>query len=404
MPLIFTPEYFVEAGEVVSSTPTLIKDSTVELVAEAVPPVPAIPAVGAVVFRMFAAASPRGWMYNQVTDSLGQLAPNTVEQFRNWKPTKKGESTKGGSGNDASFPSKYATLEALQEALGSSSFSHPMTWTEVRDTGGFLTGFMMPYNDYVSIFGNGGGGGQVYIPQPDTSLYGPIEHMQFAQFPDYETEANGYPISNDAVIWGYFDFPTEEGVIRTRHSFRKGRDGFWIRDGGGDPLPAYVQEDYRTAYRIAHMVNFPGRAGIPGVPGVPARYQRNLHVGWNAGADSIEVYDGDVFVRFHPAVRVAGAVGFAMAGTRAPARQDLLTHAFYFDVDGASAAGYVVMEGGRKMTARVACADSDVFEIRREGGVVQYLVNDAEVYVSAAPSGGVLMVSTSLYCAGDGVY
>lgn len=126
-------------------------------------------------------------------------------------------------------------------------------------------------------------------------------------------------------------------------------------------------------------------------------------LGWNAGSNSASALDGAMHTRFQ--VR-GGSVG-VVAGFRGT-RRDLHTdptrieHGIYVQNPG-PVSFYSVMERGREKTTALECAEDDIFEIRRVGAVVTYLLNDAQVYESTAPSFGNKFVTACMYAAQDGI-
>lgn len=376
--------------------PTLSKDTSTDLVAEAVP---AKPGVAPREFWMFAAPPPPGYTYNQVK-SGSRLLPDSLATFQNWKPLRKVEKTvrieSGGSGSGSTSTGyRFVPIEEVESGLSGSgwdSVAIPSTWAPVHDAQGNLTGYMVPPSASGGSTDSGGW----------PKHYGPIAYMTYARFPGTPVEPNGYPISDAAQLWGEFDIPTVHGIKTFRFTFVKRSDGQWVRDGGGDPLPPYVVEDRRTTSRIAVMADFPGS---PAVAGTPAEYRTNFHVGWNAGAESTQQHDGDCFVRFYSAIDVAGAVGLAGAGAGVePGRYERIAYAFYFDLDAAGASRVSVVEGGRRRTGYWPCTPDTKLVIAREDGAVRYEIDDQVIHQSQTPSGGALKVISALYRGEDGVY
>lgn len=370
--------------------PTLTKYPSIELVSPAVPPKAGIEPRQ---FWMFAAPPPPGYTYNQGKASDGSLRPDSLATFQNWKPLLqvKKPITIGGGGSGGG--SGGWTFISLEELLGGTtgSVSIPGDWTPVYDTDDRLVGYMVPPSS------TGAGGSSGSWPKH----YGPIAYMSYARFPEYETFANGYPKTDEPRIWGEFDIPTLEGLRTFRFTFVKRGDGQWVRDGGGDPLPPYVVEDRRTTSRIAVLSDFPG---APAVPGRPAEYRTNRHVGWNAGADSVHIHEGDCRVRFYHAVGVAGCVGLTPVRERDVGDFATIEYGFYVDLDAAGATRACVVERGRRTSAYFPCTQDTKFVIARERNLVRYEVDGVVVAESPRLSEGPLMVGSSLFVADDGVY
>lgn len=132
----------------------------------------------------------------------------------------------------------------------------------------------------------------------------------------------------------------------------------------------------------------------------PAYVSQAVVTGWNAGANSIQMLDGDVFARF---TVPAGVIGVRMGfkGARAqPTLPSLITHGFYFQRGIHDQ--FQVTENGAAKTTFGDRAESDVFEIRRVKGAVTYWRNGVLLYSSAVPSTGPVLVNACLYQSGDG--
>lgn len=138
---------------------------------------------------------------------------------------------------------------------------------------------------------------------------------------------------------------------------------------------------------------------VPAVAPVPAYVRTTPVLGWNAGANSIDQLDGDVFTKFTVPAGVTGLY-MGLKGARAkPTLPSLITHALYFERGVQDQ--FRVVEGGVTKTALVARGADDWFEIRRVAGAVTYWRNRALVYTSATPSSGPVLVNACLYASGD---
>lgn len=139
---------------------------------------------------------------------------------------------------------------------------------------------------------------------------------------------------------------------------------------------------------------------IPASPARPARVQTDPNLGWNAGANSLAMLDGDVRVAFAldalPTGIYVGLKG-ARRGVTAP---ELIPHAFY--LYSAAGRGFVeVRERGLMRDSPKTYTLGDLLEIRREAGRVSYWLASALLYQSDARSTGPVLVNTCLYSAGD---
>jgi len=136
---------------------------------------------------------------------------------------------------------------------------------------------------------------------------------------------------------------------------------------------------------------------------LPDTYVLDPNEGWNAGAISIGLLDGDATYKF----QVDGTPAGVVTGLSDPASDTGYSYqeiewAFYI-----SNGGYRVMENGVDKTPPVASAPTTtVYKIRRVGLEVTYWVDDVLVYTSLnTPSSesSFLLVDASLYAAGDNI-
>lgn len=137
----------------------------------------------------------------------------------------------------------------------------------------------------------------------------------------------------------------------------------------------------------------------PAVAPAPAYVRQTPNTGWNAGANSIDQLDGDVFARF---TVPTGVTGLYMGFKGARARQtlpSLITHALYFERGLQDQ--FRVMEHGVAMTAFASRAEADWFEIRRVAGTVTYWCGGKLIYTSLQSSSGPVLVNACLYSSGD---
>lgn len=139
---------------------------------------------------------------------------------------------------------------------------------------------------------------------------------------------------------------------------------------------------------------------LPAVTAVPARVVSSPNYGWNAGANSVSLLDGnvsvtdtidlapvDIFVGLKSTREVVGA-------------PMLLGYALRFYSAGTSVL-YEVWEAGKKVRNAVAYTLGTSWEIRRVNGVVSYYVNSVLLHESTVPSRGPVLVSSCLYAATD---
>jgi hypothetical protein len=135
---------------------------------------------------------------------------------------------------------------------------------------------------------------------------------------------------------------------------------------------------------------------------VPSRIERRAVLGWNAGANSIDVLDGDLHVVFDMPLGVVGTIMGLKGNRKQPTIPSLIEHGWYFQKVGGVDLVRPIERGvaiGSQITGRTSAT---LFEIRRVNGKVTYLMNGAVVRTSAAPSHGAKVVNCCLYASGAG--
>lgn len=142
---------------------------------------------------------------------------------------------------------------------------------------------------------------------------------------------------------------------------------------------------------------------VPARPAVAPRIEESVVTGWDAGARSVtELSDADVHTVFQTGQAAGICIGFTTVNAFAQTDPSSILHGVYLWTQGRFLLWRVHESGipiGRVDTRR---ADS-VFEIRRIGDKVQYLV-DGEVHTeSSTPSAGDVIVGCCLYLTGDAV-
>ncbi len=127
----------------------------------------------------------------------------------------------------------------------------------------------------------------------------------------------------------------------------------------------------------------------------PAGVVENFHLGWNAGARSIDVLQASGFFEFS-----LSGVGAAAGFSQDPSG-DLWTdieHGFY-----ATRRTLKIVEQGVEKFAAGSFEPTDVLRIERIGSRVQYRKNGALLYTSTQPSTRPVYLDASLYSGGDRV-
>jgi len=143
-------------------------------------------------------------------------------------------------------------------------------------------------------------------------------------------------------------------------------------------------------------------AGVPATTGSPASTSLFPNLGWNAGADSVDSLDDNLHVIFTMALVAGAVVGFKPDSSGSPDPSQIKYGLQFQTIAGIGFVNIVesgVPQGGRSFEY----AAGDTFEIRRYNGVVSYLHGDSVLGTSSVRSGTPLIVSASLYAAGDTV-
>lgn len=123
-----------------------------------------------------------------------------------------------------------------------------------------------------------------------------------------------------------------------------------------------------------------------------------IDTGWDAGANSVDKFDGDIHTVFQVPASVAGVVLGFRSTRENQGDFSLNEHGFYFfsGIGG-------VMEGGEILEGPFSFGSGDTFEIRRYKNHVTYWRNDELVYRSVQNSYGPKIVNACLYASGDTV-
>lgn len=244
------------------------------------------------------------------------------------------------------------------------------------------------------------------------SGYQPVPYWGTAvEFPDEDTAPNGYPlVDHDGPIRGRFSIPSTTGMQVVECDFYRDAPQ---RNWRPRAVPT-IAGLYFSTYMGAML--FRGSFSRDRIPAIPAKYRSDPQIGWNAGAVSLDDFDGDLHVTFQSSIAVGGAVGFLTSARAAelddagdpPQLADLL-FAWYFDTDGNADPRARIMENG-KIVATLGGydpgEDGTTFEIRRVRGRMSYWTQDGvdapvEVYVSKRTGSGDWNVGSALYAGGD---
>ena len=182
---------------------------------------------------------------------------------------------------------------------------------------------------------------------------------------------------------------------RAAYCVTEERIGAYV-DGGS--RPANVPSGWSgISFSIVKPVIQTVQVCFPAIAGrlaVPARTDQFDNLGWNSGARSIDQVPGDGFFR---CVLPSSPVG-VQVGLTSLQMQHNYAHMHHSLV--ARRALYTIVESGFTVFGPAALPVGAAIEIRRANGLVTYLVEGDEVYVSAVPSvgeayGGALLYSVS---------
>ena len=139
-----------------------------------------------------------------------------------------------------------------------------------------------------------------------------------------------------------------------------------------------------------------------GSPYVPARIEHQVVFGWNAGANSITMLDGDMRAVLDMPLGVLGVIIGLKGGRKQQTVPALVEHGWYFQRKGGLDLVQPIERGvviGAPITGRSAVT---TFEIRRAGEKVTYHMGGALMHTSETASVGTKVVNACLYASGDG--
>jgi hypothetical protein len=141
---------------------------------------------------------------------------------------------------------------------------------------------------------------------------------------------------------------------------------------------------------------------IAEVPAVATRIEHRAVFAWDAGANSIEEIPGDCYIRMTMPLVVGVVCGLV---TDRSAVEDFtrITHGWSFTTDARGLPRFDVIEAGATLGLAGEYDASTVFEIRRTGATVTYLVDEAPLHVSEVQSHGVAIVGSAIYGSGDSI-
>lgn len=141
---------------------------------------------------------------------------------------------------------------------------------------------------------------------------------------------------------------------------------------------------------------------IPPSPGTPPRIVTDPNLGWNAGANSITVLGGDVYVQDSLDVAPSGMIiGFKTTRANNTDPTQILHGLYFYPVGDAVFAD--IRERGRLVGAPQHYTLGTPWTIRRVGEEISYWLGNVLLARTRALSLDALLVNACLYAAGDSV-
>lgn len=135
------------------------------------------------------------------------------------------------------------------------------------------------------------------------------------------------------------------------------------------------------------------------VPSVPPRWEVSPIVGWDAGANSVQVIEGDCELAWTMEMVVGAYVGLTEDREAVPA-PERIAHGFMFH-QRAGVPYFRVVEYGEARSNDMPYSPGDEFVVRRARDVVSYLHDGDVIHSSIAHFDGPASAACSLYASGD---
>ena len=136
--------------------------------------------------------------------------------------------------------------------------------------------------------------------------------------------------------------------------------------------------------------------GVVGVEGQDAYIETVLIAGWNAGANSIDVQNGDCYFTWAVNDDIVGGVAGIGPVDRSPNNYAQLTHAIQIISANGTRVCQVVERGAYKGSL-VPLGSGAALYIQRARGIVEYRVGGTRIYTSSTPSTGSIRAGGVLY-------
>ncbi len=141
----------------------------------------------------------------------------------------------------------------------------------------------------------------------------------------------------------------------------------------------------------------PGTPGTPPTPGTEPDIVVKFSLGWNAGANSIDVLSGEGRYKFTVPAGIGVITGLTASSESNEYKE--IDYALSFNRN-----RVYIVENGVQMTGAFIYSPSDVFSVQRVGITVTYWQNTTLLYTSTVPSYGTLLADSSLYAVDDRIY
>ncbi len=235
-------------------------------------------------------------------------------------------------------------------------------------------------------------------PTPGVPI-SPIYNVPAPALPIYFyalTYENGYPYGPGPYIGEFLVPRTTGGYDRVTRSYTKtGPNGLWVPTNAVDPPGVTTGATGIRAVRIDAF------AGAPAVRSAPGTTLATPVKAWDAGANSIEELDGDLYVKYQVPYALGARVGFFQAPFRDSTSIAALLAGFYTYSTAQGMRWSIVDHGRQVVLGNNVSGPATEFEIRRVGDQVTYYVDGELVWRPPNPLTGMLRVGTVLYGTGD---
>ena len=146
--------------------------------------------------------------------------------------------------------------------------------------------------------------------------------------------------------------------------------------------------------------SYPEQKAQPASPRIPGRFEYASVFAWNAGARSDAELDGDLAMRL-TMNRVVGVVVGLCADRDRLEDPAAILHGLYFHQSLGGVMQTCAIESGAKVSEIRTYTASDAWEVRRVGGVIEYVCNGIVFYRSQQRSHGQLLVGCAVFATGD---